>query len=469
MHTDWIIITKITLFLLWANFLPPLASLTLGDRFPQPLDNGRNWLDGRPLFGPHKTVRGVVFCLLGCTAVYPLMSTSWWVAGIGGLLAITGDLLSSFIKRRLGYKSGAPVFGLDQIFESFLPVLFLATVMPLTWWDIFIILLIFIPITHFGSSIWKYFLYRTPLRNTTKIVRSTTRIREWRACHQPLARWQFLLNFENFFYYRILMNRFFKVAGLYNKGLQNAQAPQRRDETFRFAALPDSFDGFRIMLLTDLHLDGTPGLAEAIIEQIKTIQVDLCLIGGDIRMETYGPIALSLRHLRNLARHVNAKHGILGVLGNHDCIEMVPDLEEAGIVMLVNDSWPIEQNGEKIWIIGIDDPHYYKVHDLETAFHNVPKDNFRILLSHSPEAYHEAAHYQPDLYLCGHTHGGQIRLPGRGPIFTHSKAPRFTAAGRWEYQSMAGYTSNGAGTSGVPLRFNCPGEISIIVLKKITT
>jgi predicted MPP superfamily phosphohydrolase len=114
----------------------------------------------------------------------------------------------------------------------------------------------------------------------------------------------------------------------------------------------------------------------------------------------------------------------------------------------------------------VDDPHYYRTHDLDLAFRGVPDQAFRILIAHSPEAYKEAATFCTHLYLCGHTHGGQICLSSWGPVFTHSRAPRYTAGGRWQYQRMKGYTCRGAGASGVPLRFNCPGEISLITLRR---
>lgn len=135
------------------------------------------------------------------------------------------------------------------------------------------------------------------------------------------------------------------------------------------------------------------------------------------------------------------------------------------MLMLVNDSWKLEKDGQALWLVGIDDPHYYKVEDLAMAFRKVDAQGCCIFLAHSPEACHSAAAYSPGLYLCGHTHAGQIRLPGRGPLITNSRAPRYTAEGRWLVKGMQGYTNRGVGASGVPLRFNCPGEITIITLR----
>ncbi len=463
-----LIVFKVAAFLLWVNFLPPLANIIWGERFNRPIDGGRLWFDQHPIFGDHKTIRGVLASLLGGTAVAPLLGVDLPVAAAAALLAMAGDLLSSFIKRRQNMPSGGNAIVLDQIFESLFPALFLMGLLQLTWMQVLAILLCFIPVAYLGSCFWHFIMFRAPLENYPRVIRSTVRLREWRSCHTPLARWQTLLNLSSFLAYEVLYSWFFKLTGLQEKGLQHGLDVQVVGQTFCFPDLPQSFDGFRILLLTDLHLDGLPDLTEKLTGQIRDMEVDLCLFGGDIRMKTYGPMAPCLRQLRRLLPHVRSRHGIFGVLGNHDCIEMAVDMEETGLIMLINDSWEINSNGESIWLVGVDDPHYYRVDDAERAFQDVPDHGFKIFLAHSPEAYKAAADFQSQLYLCGHTHGGQICLPGRGPIFTNSRAPRFTAMGRWQYEGMTGYTSRGAGASGVPLRFNCPGEISLITLRRGT-
>lgn len=464
-----LIIIKTTAFLLWLNFLPPLANIVWGERFNKPVDCGRLFFDKHRIFGNHKTIRGVLFCLLGGTAVAPLLGVGFRVAASASLLAMAGDLLSSFIKRRLNKPCGSNIFVLDQTFEALFPLLFLGAHLQLTWTHILIILLCFITIAYLGSCFWNFVMFRSPQKNRgdyPRVIRSTVRLREWRSCHTPLAHWQSLLNLSSVLAYDILYSWFFKLTALQEKGMQNAMDIQVEEQTFYFPDLPDSFEGFRILLLTDLHLDGQPGLTEELSRQISGVEVDLCLLGGDIRMKTYGPMAKCLRHLRDLLPNVQSRHGIFGVLGNHDCIEMAVDLEESGLVMLVNDSWEVSRDGESIWVVGLDDPHYYKVDDAGRACRDIPDHGFKIFLAHSPEAYKSAADYSSRLYLCGHTHGGQICLPGSRAIFTNSRAPRFTAVGRWQYKKMRGYTSRGAGSSGVPLRFNCPGEISLITLRR---
>jgi uncharacterized protein len=436
-----------------------------GQRFKRPLDGGTLWIDRQPLFGDHKTLFGILVSVLGGTFVFSLLGVEWYVACSAALLAMLGDLLSSFIKRRLSLPNGKNMVILDQLFESLLPTLYLSAILHLSVTQIFIILGIFIPVANWGARLWSSFNYRPPPDNYQRIIRSTVRWREWRSCHTPLVRWQALLNLSSLLAHQVFYTWFFKLTGLHEKGLQNALQMKQEVISFWFPSLPKSFDQYTILLLTDLHLDGLEGLTDELIQRIWNIKPDLCLIGGDIRMKTYGPMAPCLRELRKLLGHVKARHGILGVLGNHDCIEMIPDFEEAGMITLVNESWELAEKTDKIWVVGVDDPHYFKTHDFRQAFRRVPESDFTILLAHSPEAYKTASGYHADLYLCGHTHGGQICLSFFDPILTNSRAPRFTASGRWNYGGMTGYTSRGVGASGVPLRFNCPGEISIITLR----
>ncbi len=253
---------------------------------------------------------------------------------------------------------------------------------------------------------------------------------------------------------------------MYARGTRNALDIKIDEKTYFFKELPTSFDGFRVLFLVDLHLDGLDELEHKAATMVNAIDVDLCCIGGDIRMKTYGQRGECMKKLQNLMRCVQTKSRILGVLGNHDCIEMLPECEEAGVVMLVNDSWFFEKDGARIWVMGVDDPHYYRLHDAKQAALGIPAADFSIFLAHSPEALADAAGVNASLYLCGHTHGGQICWSNGTPILTNSRAPRHTAVGEWQYHNMLGYTSRGLAPSSIPVRFNCPGEITIITLKK---
>ena len=130
--------------------------------------------------------------------------------------------------------------------------------------------------------------------------------------------------------------------------------------------------------------------------------------------------------------------------------------------ILLNESFSL---GNNLTLVGVDDPHLFKCEDFSEAFKGVPGKDIKIVLVHSPECIKEAAEFKADLYLCGHTHGGQIGLPLIGKPFTNSRSPRKVASGEFEYNGMQGYTHNGTGASSVAARFNCPSEIVIHTLK----
>ncbi|MBO0757971.1 MAG: metallophosphoesterase, partial [Bradyrhizobiaceae bacterium] len=161
------------------------------------------------------------------------------------------------------------------------------------------------------------------------------------------------------------------------------------------------------------------------------------------------------------------KGPMYGVLGNHDTVRMVPDMEEMGIRVLLNETAALARGNARIYLAGIDDAHYYHVDNIEKVASQFPQGAFAILLSHTPEVYRQAAHAGFDVLLAGHTHGGQICLPGAIPITLRSVLPRHMGSGAWTYHAMEGYTSVGVGTSIVPVRLNCPPEITLHHLRRL--
>jgi predicted MPP superfamily phosphohydrolase len=131
----------------------------------------------------------------------------------------------------------------------------------------------------------------------------------------------------------------------------------------------------------------------------------------------------------------------------------------------MNEADTIVRGGQRIHIAGIDDAHFYRADNIEKAAANIPQDEFSILLTHTPEIYRQAAHAGFNLLLSGHTHGGQICLPGGIPITLDSVLPRRLGSGPWRHHGMHGYTSVGAGSSVVPVRFNCRPEITLHYLE----
>lgn len=259
------------------------------------------------------------------------------------------------------------------------------------------------------------------------------------------------------------------LTGLYDRGVRNALAPEVQHLHFSFANLPDAFEGFTILHLSDLHIDGHDHLADRLATALQHLKVDLCVLTGDYRFGMSGSCEGVYAPMARLLDSIRSRHGVLGVLGNHDRAEMVPHFERMGMNMLLNGAVEIrhEIERESLWIVGVDDPHHYGCDDLPGAIQEVPEDAFSVLLVHTPELIQDAHAHGIDLYLCGHTHGGQIRFPLLGPLLTMANCPRQYTHGMWAYQSVQGYTNRGAGSSGVPVRFNCPPEIGLITLHQI--
>jgi len=145
---------------------------------------------------------------------------------------------------------------------------------------------------------------------------------------------------------------------------------------------------------------------------------------------------------------------------------MVPGLEAMGIRVLLNECETLVRGDQRIYLAGIDDAHYFRADNIEKASLPIPNGSFSILLSHTPEVYRQAAHADFNLMLSGHTHGGQICLPGSVPITLEAVLPRRMGSGAWQYHDMSGYTSVGAGSSVVPVRLNCPPEITLHRLRR---
>jgi uncharacterized protein len=255
-----------------------------------------------------------------------------------------------------------------------------------------------------------------------------------------------------------------RLSGTYWRGRANAARVRLRTNEVFSQRLPSEFEGFTILHLSDLHADMSAGAMAEAARLISDLSYDLCVLTGDYRGRTYGPFHPCLRDMLRLREVL--KGDIYGVLGNHDTILMVPDLERMGIRMLLNEHVAIERGGSHMFLAGIDDAHFYRVDNIEKAAAAMAQDEFSILLSHTPETYRQASHAGFDLLLAGHTHGGQICLPGGTPIVLASALPRSMGRGPWKYRGMAGYTSVGAGSCGVPVRFNCPPEITLHRLRR---
>ncbi len=274
------------------------------------------------------------------------------------------------------------------------------------------------------------------------------------------------LNFfhiENWYSIQSIIRRTLQVTGLYWRGLRNARQIGIRHNVLIRSDLPPRFDRLTILQISDLHVDMNPRPMARLAELVTGLEYDVCVLTGDYRGQTAGPYDAALEGLDRLRRHLSAP--VYAVLGNHDTIRMVPGLEDMGIRLLLNESVPIVRGDQNIYLAGIDDAHYYRVDNMERATADIPQGAFSILLSHTPEIFRQAAHADFRILLSGHTHGGQICLPGAIPITLDARLPRRLGSGAWKYHDMDGYTSVGAGSSVVPVRFNCPPEIVLHQLR----
>lgn len=264
---------------------------------------------------------------------------------------------------------------------------------------------------------------------------------------------------ENWNSVHSLIRTSLRLVGLHGRGRRNALAIQVRENEIALPNLPRAFDGYTLLHLTDLHVDMNPEFMPALIEAVRSLDYDLCVLTGDYRARTFGPYAATLAGLAQLRAHL--RHTAYAVLGNHDTIRMVPGMEAMGYRLLLNEWVTLHRDGQTLYLAGIDDAHYYRMENFHRAAHEIPADACSILLSHTPESYRHAAHAGFNLMLSGHTHGGQICLPGGVPLIIDADCPRALARGAWKYHGLIGYTSAGAGSCIVDVRLNCPPELTL--------
>ncbi len=237
--------------------------------------------------------------------------------------------------------------------------------------------------------------------------------------------------------------------------------------------LPDAFHGFRIAQISDIHLDEftEPWFLERVIRHVNDLKPDLVLITGDyITLGAFSFIAIrhALHRCAELLTNLTCPMRY-GVLGNHDTAvgaPMVIDaLQSTGTPILHDSYLAIERNGAHLWIAGTTDPAT-TIPKLDRALPERP-DGPVILMAHAPDfADNVLAHPRGkhvDLMLSGHTHGGQIRLPFLGPTVLPPVGRKY-AEGHYQFDRMQLYVNRGIGTVGLPFRFNCPPEITVLTL-----
>ncbi len=271
--------------------------------------------------------------------------------------------------------------------------------------------------------------------------------------------WERILNVESWYSAHAVIRASLRLVGLHGRARRNARALRLRQNDVVLAGLPRALDGYTILHISDPHLDLSPDIAETLIEVVRPLAYDLCVLTGDYRTRTFGPYAPTLAAMARVRPHLQGE--VYAVLGNHDTIRMVPGLEALGVRVLLNEAVELRHRGAALHLAGIDDAHQYRLHDFARLGSSLPAGAIAILLSHTPEAYADAAAAGFRLMLSGHTHGGQICLPGGFPLIIDADCPRRYAKGAWRYRDLLGYTSAGSGSSIVDVRLNCPPEVTL--------
>ena len=271
---------------------------------------------------------------------------------------------------------------------------------------------------------------------------------------------------ENFPVLRVGLQIALRISLFYWWGNWNARHHRVRENTVLLHRLPSAFEGFRILHLSDLHLDIDPQITDGLLKILEPLEYDLCVITGDYRSETFGPWERAIAETARVMAVL--KQPCYGILGNHDSLGMTPFLEDMGLRMLLNEHVVIGRGGESIYLAGIDDPHYYETENFQQALAGIPPAATTILLSHTAETYRKALACGIDYMLSGHTHGGQICLPGGFAPMRNAQHPRSMDKGSWSYHELQGYTTAGVGCSMVPVRFFCPPEVVIHTLRRVS-
>ena len=245
-----------------------------------------------------------------------------------------------------------------------------------------------------------------------------------------------------------------------------------------FPDLPSEFDGFTILQIADFHISHWWELERRMELLIKDIaqKTDLLVFTGDIAVNSRGARLTEefIQRIRpsgkTLAVYGNTEHK--GRYGN----KRRADISQTSIRVLTNEHIVITKDAGKIVVAGVDDP-FTGFDNLAAALKDAPKDAFIILLAHAPSIADEAAEAGVKLLISGHTHGGQIRFPIVGTIYSHLRKHRRLTHGLFEGArlskiigtnagDMKVYVSRGVGISTLPFRFLCPPEIVLFTLKK---
>jgi uncharacterized protein len=248
-------------------------------------------------------------------------------------------------------------------------------------------------------------------------------------------------------------------------------------QEFHLQRWPERLNGFTVAVLSDFHYDPYFSIhpLHAAIPMVNRLHPDLIALVGDfVSVPAFGDDkkgALNAEPCARLLRQMTAPHGLWAVMGNHDDgtdpEHVTRALQAQNIQVLANQSQPIDQDGAHFWLAGVNDVMSGTA-DLSKTMRGIPSGEAVILLAHEPDFADEAAEFPIDLQLSGHSHGGQIRLPFLPPLYLPELAKKYIW-GTYHIGPLTLHTSAGLGTIGVPMRLNCPPEITLLTLRSSPT
>lgn len=243
--------------------------------------------------------------------------------------------------------------------------------------------------------------------------------------------------------------------------------------TVTSAHLPAEAKPIRLLHLSDFHIERLTRREETMLQLVEAAQPDLIVITGDYLNASFKSDPAAIKQVRRLLSRLTAPYGVYAVLGTPsvDLPNVAPyHFTGTNIRLLRREAIEVDLGeGRRLAILGLDCTHDldYDGQLLDQLGQVAPKDITRLFLYHSPELMPVAPDHDIDLYLCGHTHGGQIRLPGFGAVFTSAATGKRYEMGRYDERGTTLYVSRGVGLEGYStprLRLFCPPEITLVTL-----
>ena len=257
---------------------------------------------------------------------------------------------------------------------------------------------------------------------------------------------------------------------------EEAQGLTVRKVVIPIRQLPPAFDGFVIAHLSDFHYHPIYTAKPILkgIQEANKLNPDVVVLTGDFvtipifgtMRKTVGAIRAQAEPCAELLSQLRPRQGTYAVLGNHDQSSrpavVTESLEKHHIRVLRNQAVSLERRGSRIWLAGVDDA-LVGVDNLPQAISGIPTKDTTILLAHEPDIADEVAEYPVSVQLSGHSHGGQVRLPWLGPPYLPELARKYPWGLR-KVGDLSLYTNCGLGTIELPIRLNCPPEVTLVRL-----